>query len=401
MQYSFDDAPCLFFAFTDEGLVTAVNTPLCEATGYAKGELVGRNVSQWVTMGTRIFFQTHFFPLLRLKGRAEEIFITLRCKDGGELPVMINVKRTGPDAELIAVGIVIVNRSKYEEGIIAAKKYAETALAENKELQAARAQALQHAEELDEKLITLQQQNENLLQLNWTLAHTMQEPLRKMAIFTSKLLSTQPANPETVLKKINALAVTLQQQFVQLQRYVQMGLQEEEMKAVALQPFVEAVAKPFVQEGHRIDVGLHDCPAIKAHPDQLQTLMYELLANAVRFRKPPAEAEVRIRATVVQANAFRAVKEKYQYADYLKLSVADAGIGFAPQHRERVFHLFTRLDPQSDGFGMGLALCKKIMELHKGFMLAETGDEKETVFSCFFPLSEKESTEKWLYESEK
>lgn len=390
MQPPFDEAPCLFLSFTDEGLITAVNKTACLTTGYQSNELIGQNISRIVTLGTRIFFQTHFFPLLRLEGHAEEIFITLRCKNTSELPLMMNVKRSVQTAELIAIGIVIINRNKYEEGILAAKEYAEKALAENKELQEAKAQLLQHAEQLDGQLIMLRQQNENLVQLNWTLTHTMQEPLRKISLFTSKLLSTHHANPEVVLKKINTLAFTLQQQFVQLQRYVQMSLIEEEMAAVALQPLIEAVAKPFVQEGHRIDIRLQDCPPIEAQPEHIQMLAYQLLSNAVKFRKPSTQAQVVVSGTVVQANAFRMVKEKYQYANYLKVSFADAGISFAPQHREKIFHLFTRLAPQTEGFGMGLALCKKIMELHKGFILAEAGEEKQTVFGCFFPVREED-----------
>lgn len=391
MQHYLDEAPCLAFAFTDEGRITAANNTLCRTTGYQHSEVVGSNISRLVSLGTRIFFQTHLFPLLRLEGHAEEIFITVRCKDGSDLPVMMNVKQVEGGTELIVVGIVIVNRNKYEEGIIAAKKYAEAALAENKDLQQAKAQALQHAAQLDEQLGLLQQQNENLSGVAWTLTHTMQEPLRKISLFTSKLLATTPVDTTPLLQKINAASVMLQQQFVALQRYVQMEWREEELQPVALQLLFANAAQPFVEEGHAIALRLQNCPAVYAQPALLQTLAHELFSNAIKFRKPSTQAQVVVTGTVVQANAFRQMKEKYQYANYLKVSFTDAGIGFAPQHRERLFQLFTRLTPRADGLGMGLAFCKKIMELHRGFMLAETSDAIKTVFSCFFPMQDGRS----------
>ena len=76
-----DAAPCGFVSFADDGTIRATNATLLEMLGFTRDELVGRHVETILNVGTRIFYQTHFFPLLRLHGRAEEIFLLLRPKD--------------------------------------------------------------------------------------------------------------------------------------------------------------------------------------------------------------------------------------------------------------------------------------------------------------------------------
>ncbi len=393
IQDYLDEAPCIFFAFDEEGILGAVNQTLCAMLGYSREALPGKNLSAIVTLATRIFFQTHFFPLLRLKGEASEIFITLLSQNGDEWPMMINVKRHSVTQQLVGIGISIQNRNKYEEGIIAAKKFAEKALSENKELQQAKAELQQHTARLDVQLTQLQQQNENLHQLNWTLTHTMQEPLRKISLFSSRLLQ-QGFTLETVgvsLHKINDLALHSRQLVIHLQQYVQMGLLPEKEEMVPLLPLLENIVQPFIEAGHHIQVNLNSSQVIKGFPAGVKILFDELVVNAIRFRQPGATAAIVIEGTMVKANAYRMFKEKYQYSDYLKIVVSDTGIGFKPQYKEQIFGLFTKLLPASSGFGVGLALCKKIMDLHKGFILADSNEGKGAVFSCFFPVDENEA----------
>jgi phosphoserine phosphatase RsbU/P len=75
-----DAAPCGFVSFADDGTITAANTTLAHMLGYARGELEGRRIESLMSVGARIFYQTHFFPLVRLHGHAEEIFLLLKDK---------------------------------------------------------------------------------------------------------------------------------------------------------------------------------------------------------------------------------------------------------------------------------------------------------------------------------
>src|ERR1044072_3391538 len=93
MQHLPDQAPCLYFSSADDGTLLEVNERLCTVLQYHRDELVGKKNEILFTISTRIFQQTHFFPLLKMQGHAEEIYISLQRKDGEQVPVLINAER--------------------------------------------------------------------------------------------------------------------------------------------------------------------------------------------------------------------------------------------------------------------------------------------------------------------
>src|ERR1044071_691565 len=88
-----DTAPCGFLSFTDDGHIVYANSTLLGLLGYEAGELKGRHLESLLPVASRIFYQTHLFPLLRLHDRVEEVYFSLRSKDGAELPVLANAAR--------------------------------------------------------------------------------------------------------------------------------------------------------------------------------------------------------------------------------------------------------------------------------------------------------------------
>src|SRR6476646_10387200 len=109
-----DSAPCLFFAIRDDGTVASVNDTFCIKLGYTKEEITGQKSERFFSIASRIFQQTHFLPLLKMQGYAEEIYITLKAKDGSHLPVLINAQRKEIDGEdtTLYAGIIVYNRKK-------------------------------------------------------------------------------------------------------------------------------------------------------------------------------------------------------------------------------------------------------------------------------------------------
>ena len=85
-----DTAPVGLLSFDDDGRITLVNRTLLDLLGHAPGELEGRSVESILTVAGRIFYQTHLFPLLRLSGLVEEVYVSLRARDGADVPVLLN-----------------------------------------------------------------------------------------------------------------------------------------------------------------------------------------------------------------------------------------------------------------------------------------------------------------------
>ena len=123
-----DDAPCGFLAFADDGTVRVVNATLLAMLGASLDDVVGRHVEQLLTVGSRIFYQTHFFPLVRLQDHAEEIFLVLRARDGSEVAALVNAVRRERDGERVTdcVLLRIVERRKFEDALIRAAQAAAT-----------------------------------------------------------------------------------------------------------------------------------------------------------------------------------------------------------------------------------------------------------------------------------
>jgi anti-anti-sigma regulatory factor len=129
MDELLNTGPCGFLAFADDGRVLTANATLLDWLGRAEGEVAGRHVENLLPPGGRIFYQTHFFPLLKLHGRAEEIYLSLRAADGSDLPVLANAARRerGGAAVNDCVFIPMRQRRRFEDEILAAKREAEEA----------------------------------------------------------------------------------------------------------------------------------------------------------------------------------------------------------------------------------------------------------------------------------
>ena len=97
-----DTAPCGFVAFADDGTIRAANATLRELLGYGRDDLQGRRLDSILNLGSRIFYQTHFFPLVKLHGRAEEIFLLLRSKSGDDVATLCTFLE---EARLDAIGV--------------------------------------------------------------------------------------------------------------------------------------------------------------------------------------------------------------------------------------------------------------------------------------------------------
>lgn len=124
-----DMAPCGFLSFADDGTILVANATLSRWLDYNAGELDGRSVESVLPMASRIFYQTHFFPLLKLTGEVEEVYITLRTAQGDELPMLVNASRREQNGVPVndAVFMVVRQRSRYEDEILAARRTTEEA----------------------------------------------------------------------------------------------------------------------------------------------------------------------------------------------------------------------------------------------------------------------------------
>jgi len=132
--------------------------------------------------------------------------------------------------------------------------------------------------------------------------------------------------------------------------------------------------KEKIEEANAI-IEIEELPALSADPVLFSRLLTNLLDNSIKFRKPGEDPVIKIKHTKTNESGI----------PYRIITLTDNGIGF--ETTDKVFELFTQLpdEVKHKGSGMGLAICKKIMEMHGGYITAEAEPGKGASFHCFFP----------------
>ncbi|QQE63642.1 diguanylate cyclase [Leptolyngbya sp. BL0902] len=139
MEDRWDRAPAGYLVLNDSGIIIHVNTTLLKILGWSQKDLQGQRVDVILPIAARIFYHTHLFPLLRMKGKVEEIYLSFRPRSGHDIPVLINGRRRY-DLAPISNDLVIIpirNRIQYEDEILRSKKAAEIAVLAQQEAEQA------------------------------------------------------------------------------------------------------------------------------------------------------------------------------------------------------------------------------------------------------------------------
>jgi light-regulated signal transduction histidine kinase (bacteriophytochrome) len=135
----------------------------------------------------------------------------------------------------------------------------------------------------------------------------------------------------------------------------------------------------------RTTVNSKKLPVIKGNSNQIFYLFKNLISNAIKFQKPGSVPEVTITSEIVNGNEVPISEAR---EEYLKISFIDNGFGFDKRYAKKIFQVFQRLHGKHEfeGTGIGLAICKKIMENHNGTIAVESEQGRGSVFNCFFPV---------------
>jgi sigma-B regulation protein RsbU (phosphoserine phosphatase) len=390
MKELIDLVPFLYFACSDDGKILEVNDELCNLLGYNRKALVGNTIDLIYTVATRIFQQTHIFPLLKMQGQVQEIYVNLLTKGQQELPVLLNIRRVQRKEKHLSLytGMMVRNRQKFEEELLAAKKATEKALNENLVLNELKQQMENNLALLDQQMQLVARQHEELRQFNRVTSHDLQEPLRKLLLHVSLLSdrSKDEANI-SIATRIRHNAEKLRAIISGLQQYVWLTDSSNQFTLVDLNILLQSVQQELKKNYPDVALflDLSELPSIKGNRSQLQMLFYQVLDNAVRFRKLDKEVHLKIEGTTLLANQFKNLSYKYKYEEVLRLQITDLGIGFDNRFKDQVFELFRRLHTQS-GLGIGLSLARKIIQNHQGMISIESFVGEKTTVSIWFPL---------------
>ncbi|GHB79510.1 PAS domain-containing sensor histidine kinase [Persicitalea jodogahamensis] len=234
--------------------------------------------------------------------------------------------------------------------------------------------------------------NDELQQFNYVASHDLQEPLRKIKIFSERiklldfenLSSASQGSLDRIMDSVDRMSNLLKDllDFSSASRedlFTRVNLNEI---IVDIQSDLELL---IAQKSATLDVA--DLPTIEAIPLQMHQLFYNLINNAVKFAIPDRKPLIRISCMALTGKAIEQLRLSRK-KKYFQLTIQDNGIGFEPQYAEKIFELFKRLHGKQSypGTGVGLALCKKVVENHLGRIWAESEYGKGATFHVILPL---------------
>lgn len=386
-----DRIPCGFLSFGDDGRISLVNAPLLDLLGCEKEELQGAHIETVFTISSRIFYQTHFFPMLMLHEQVEEVFLSLQAKGGKSIPVLAYARREKGTAKCVFVPVR--ERQKYEEEILTAKRAAEAALQNNEQLRAVQNQLHEQSHELERRMRQAEQKNRELLDVTRILYHDLREPMRKIETFVSLILEGGSLDQESnrFLSRISSASTRMNLLIHSLQEFVSIEAHDEVLQEVELNKLVKDAldATRKLHPDCTADFHANHLPAIEGFERQLHLLFLHLLDNAFKFRGIKNEVKIHLEATLLQHNTYQLVTERYRYTDFVQILLTDDGVGIAAEHRETVFELLQRTDPAGSQGGCGLAICRKIVENHYGSIAVLPRQGRGTTFKILLPLKQR------------
>lgn len=356
-QSWFQDAPVACHEVDRDGVILCVNQAECELFGFRQEEMLGRPI--WEFMAAEDREKTRVGLLRRIADEQPLVPLEREYKrrDGSSVMMEIHQKRIRD-----AAGQPIGLRTFLLD--ITQRKRAETTL-------------LEQADKLSRS-------NAELEQFAYVASHDLQEPLRKIQAFGDRLKTKYEAGlgPEGLdyLTRMQNAAARMQILIQDLLSLSRVTSNSKPFTAVDLGDVIRTVVSDLEMRindaNGSVDIGT--LPVIFGDRGQMAQLFQNLIGNGLKFRKPGESPVVKIESQV-QALA--------SGAPGWQITVQDNGIGFDEKYRDRIFQIFQRLHGRSEyeGTGIGLAICRKIVDRHNGVVTAHSSPGAGAKFIILMP----------------
>lgn len=255
----------------------------------------------------------------------------------------------------------------------------------------------ERTESLQQLTIDLERSNQNLEEFAFMASHDLQEPLRKIRIFT-QLLQDKISNglnesARLYLDKINSAAIRMGTLIRSLLDYSRLSGKTAQFIRTDLNEIIKMVITDLEITIHRSKavIDLARLPFVEIIPFQIVQLFTNLISNALKFACANVPPVIKITNRILmkpEVNMFPSLDPRLTYTE---INVTDNGIGFDPAFAEQIFGIFQRLHGQNqyEGTGIGLSICRKIATNHNGIIYAQSKKEEGTTFHVILPVKQK------------
>jgi sigma-B regulation protein RsbU (phosphoserine phosphatase) len=371
----YQNAPCGYLSLYPDGRISRVNATFAKWIGFAPEELLGKRFHELLNIAGRIFYETHFAPLLRMQGFFNEVALDMTTQAGGRLPVLVNAaERRGDDGSHISTRLTIFNatdRRRYERELVEARAAAEAA---KKEVEALHAKV--HASLLDERETAALRE-----QFIAVLGHDLRNPLSAIISGTTLLKRAKlDERSAQIVALMNESASRMEGLIANVMDFARGRLGGGLTLDLTRDAPVEAVLYQVIAElrasnpDRLIEAGFELEEAVDFDKARMAQLFSNLLGNALTH------------GTQGQPIVVRALSDSATF----ELSITNASPPIPPEALENLFQPFFRgaVRPTEQGLGLGLYIASEIARAHGGRIDVQSGAE-ETTFTFRMPTQLK------------
>jgi PAS domain S-box-containing protein len=384
----------------EHGFIRWANRAELDMLGYSADEYIGHHITEFHLHRHKI---DDILNRLRCNEKLHKYESELVCRDGSVKTVQINSSVYRDHGKFIHTRCITIDVT--EEKRLLAKlsdseaRYRELAnTLENKVQEKTKdltgiTEELKASEDrLKESLSLLEFQNKELEQFVYAASHDLKEPLRKITIYSNYIIENSSnkldeRSKDYLNRSINA--VTRMRSLIEdLLVYSKSTSVGERYETIDLNGILHEIADQYKdtldQVAGQLTTG--NLPAIQGVRFQIQQLFYNLIDNAVKYRFPERPLVIKVQSEVIPAGEIKNADVAYQ--QYFRISIADNGMGFNAQYSYKIFEIFQRLHSKTQipGTGIGLAICKKIVQNHHGFIDAVAEPDKGATFNVYLPV---------------
>lgn len=238
----------------------------------------------------------------------------------------------------------------------------------------------------------LENSNNELDSFSSIASHDLKEPLRKIQMFGKLIMERENETlsefSNKYLEKMVDAANRMQQLIDDLISYSRTGFHKNEFTQTDLNGLLSEVIEEIRDtiEASNVIIDISEMGTMPLLPSQFRQLFMNLINNAIKYRRKDVDSHIAITSKAATAEEIKKLNGNLQ-TSYYKITLTDNGIGFPNEYRNKIFEPFQRLhnNQEYSGTGIGLAICKKIVQNHHGFIVAESNEDKGAQFDIYIP----------------
>jgi phosphoserine phosphatase RsbU/P len=377
LQDLYENAPCGYLSLRPDGRIVKANATFCRWLGYMPADLIGKRLHDILNIASRIFYETHFAPLLRMQGFFNEVALDLVKSDREPFPVLVNAaERVDVDGKPQFIRLTVFNatdRRRYERELLKARDELK-ALAASLEKRVS--QAAEDQLRSDTALTSHRQDAGLREQFIAVLGHDLRNPLASISAGT-RLIQKSKLDP-----KADAIIMMMQKSVVRMQGLIDNVLDFARgrlgggitltLSVQLLEPTLRQVVDEWqsVHPESIINTQLALTKPVTADPVRIGQLFSNLLGNALTYGAEGKPVTVTVKTE-----------------DDFELSVSNSGSPIAATTMARLFSPFSRGEarPSKQGLGLGLYIASEIAKAHGG-RIDVSSTEALTCFTLRMPL---------------